>query len=65
MNIKIISIVIGVVLGSITILTSTYNGFAYIVRTADMLVYLNNYATSNSDKLFEIDKRVRRLEEKI
>lgn len=65
LNLKTISVIIGITLGSITLLTSTYNGVAWIVRTADMLVYLNEYTTGTSNKIFEIDKRVKHLEEKI
>ena len=65
LNLKTISIIIGITLGSITLLTSTYNGVAWIVRTADMLVYLHEYTTGNSNKILELDKRVTRIEEKI
>ena len=64
LNLKTISIIIGITLGSITLLTSTYNGVAWIVRTADMLVYLHEYTTGNSNKILELDKRVVILEEK-
>lgn len=65
LNLKTISVIIGIALGSITLLTSTYNGVAWIVRTADMLVYLHEYTTGNSNKILELDKRVTRIEEKI
>ena len=64
LNLKTISVIIGITLGSITLLTSTYNGVAWIVRTADMLVYLHEYTTGNSNKILELDKRVVILEEK-
>ena len=65
LNLKTVSVIIGVIIGSITVLTSTYNGIAWVVRTADMLVYLNEYTTGTNNKIFEIDKRVKRIEEKI
>lgn len=65
LNIKTISVIVGIVIGSTTIITSTYNGIAWVVRTADMLVYLNEYTTGTNNKIYEIDKRVKRIEEKI
>ncbi len=65
LNIKTISLCVGILVGSITVLTSLYNGFAWVVRTADMLVYLHEYTTGTNNKIYELDKRVKHIEEKI
>lgn len=62
LNLKTISIIIGIAIGSTTVITTTYQSIAWVVRTADTLVYLTDYIAGTNKKIYQIERQLNQLE---
>lgn len=65
MNLKTISLIIGIIIGSITIATTTYKSAEWLIHTVDVIKYMGEFSDGVSKQLYHLDKRVSNIEEKI
>ncbi len=65
MDLKKLSLIIGIIIGSITVATSVYKGAEWLIHTVDIIKYMHEFSDGVSKQIYHLDKRVTDIEEKI
>ncbi len=65
MDLKKLSLIIGICIGSITVATSIYKAAEWMIHTVDIIKYMHEFSDGVGKQIYQLDKRVTNIEEKI